>query len=174
MEALDALMTRCSIGGLIEPAPDEASLQRALEAALRAPDEILWGLGLGCGGKVTLLLELLPADGDAASPLAAFEQLEQERTPREVVTRFAGEVVLRERIHPAIRLVLAGAGRDAVPLARLAGELGWETIIFDTLRDAGRPRPPRRASPAWRASQPSRRASSRPKSPSIPGRPPSC
>ena len=38
MEALDALMTRCSIGGLIEPAPDEASLQRALEAALRAPD----------------------------------------------------------------------------------------------------------------------------------------
>jgi len=99
---------------------------------LRAPDEILWGLGLGCGGKVTLLLELLPADGDAASPLAAFEQLEQERTPREVVTRFAGEVVLRERIHPAIRLVLAGAGRDAVPLARLAGELGWETIVLDT------------------------------------------
>ena len=99
---------------------------------LRAPDEILWGLGLGCGGKVTLLLELLPADGDAASPLAAFEQLEQERMPREVVTRFAGEVVLRERIHPAIRLVLAGAGRDAVPLARLAGELGWETIVLDT------------------------------------------
>ncbi len=41
MEALDALMTRCSIGGLIEPAPDEASLQRALEAALRAPDHRL-------------------------------------------------------------------------------------------------------------------------------------
>ncbi len=26
---------------------------------LRAPDEILWGLGLGCGGKITLLLQPL-------------------------------------------------------------------------------------------------------------------
>lgn len=98
---------------------------------LRAPDEYLWGLGLGCGGQVTLLLEPLSTDGSGASPLAPFEQVERERTPREVVTRFAGEVVLRERITPPVRLLLAGAGRDAVPLARLAGELGWETLVLD-------------------------------------------
>lgn len=98
---------------------------------LRAPDEVLWGLGLGCGGKVTLLLEALSADAGTHSPLVPFEQVERERTPREVVTRFEDAVVLRERIVPAIRLVLAGAGRDAVPLARLAGELGWETIVLD-------------------------------------------
>ena len=98
---------------------------------LRAPDEVLWGLGLGCGGKVTLLLEPLPGAAADASPLDPFEQVERERTPLEVVTRFAGEVVLRERLAPPIRLLLAGAGRDAVPLARLAAELGWETIVLD-------------------------------------------
>jgi xanthine/CO dehydrogenase XdhC/CoxF family maturation factor len=99
---------------------------------LRAPDEVLWGLGLGCGGRLTLLLEPLSADDHgAASPLAPFEQVERERIPLDVATRFAGEVVLRERITPPVRLVLAGAGRDAVPLARLAGELGWETVVLD-------------------------------------------
>lgn len=99
---------------------------------LRAPDEVLWGLGLGCGGKVTLLLEPLAPDAEATSPLAPFEQVERERRPRDLVTRLAGEIVLQERLVPSRRLLLAGAGRDAVPLARLAGELGWEVTVLDT------------------------------------------
>ena len=135
----DGGLTGVLSGGCLERdlAARAAEVQASGEAALatydlRAPDEVLWGLGLGCGVKITLLLEPLPCDTDAASPLAPFEQVEQERTPREVVTRFADEVVLRERILPATRLVLAGGGRDAVPLARLAGELGWETIVLDS------------------------------------------
>ena len=134
----DGSLTGVLSGGCLESdlATRAAEVQASGEAALatydlRAPDEYLWGLGLGCGGKVTLLLEPLPGDTRAVSPLAPFERVEQERTPRDVVTRFAGEVVLRERITPTARLVLAGAGRDAVPLARLAGELGWETIVLD-------------------------------------------
>ena len=134
----DGHLTGVLSGGCLESdlAHRAAQVQASGEAALatydlRAPDEYLWGLGLGCGGKVTLLLEALPANADDASPLTPFEQVERERTPREVVTRFAGEVVLRERIVAAARLVLAGAGRDAVPLARLAGELGWETTVLD-------------------------------------------
>lgn len=38
MDALDALLTRSSIGGLTDPAPDEATLTDAFRAALRAPD----------------------------------------------------------------------------------------------------------------------------------------
>ncbi len=41
------------------------------------------------------------------------------------------ELLLREPVVPPTRLVLAGAGRDAVPLARFADELGWETIVLD-------------------------------------------
>ncbi|MEO7795909.1 MAG: XdhC family protein [Thermoanaerobaculia bacterium] len=98
---------------------------------LRAPDEILWGLGLGCGGKITVLLEKLPGDPEAPSPLDPFEQLFRDRTPATVETRLGTEVLLRERIVPPLRLVLAGAGRDALPLARLADELGWETVVLD-------------------------------------------
>lgn len=134
----DGGLTGVLSGGCLESdlATRAAEVQASGEAALatydlRAPDEYLWGLGLGCGGKVTLLLEPLPGDTRAVSPLAPFAQVEEQRTPRDVVTRFAGEVVLRERITPATRLVLAGAGRDALPLARLAGELGWETIVLD-------------------------------------------
>ncbi|HEX5278341.1 MAG TPA: nitroreductase [Fluviicoccus sp.] len=38
MEALTALLTRSSIGGLSEPAPDADALDAAFRAALRAPD----------------------------------------------------------------------------------------------------------------------------------------
>ena len=98
---------------------------------LRSPDEVLWGLGLGCGGKLTLLLQLLPATSDAPSPLAPFDRIARDRIPAEVVTRFGEEVLLREEIVPPTRLVVAGAGRDVVPLARLADELGWETTVLD-------------------------------------------
>ncbi len=99
---------------------------------LRSPDEALWGLGLGCGGKITLLLEPLPSTIDAPSPLDPFAHVARDRTPALVVTRFGERVLLREEVLPPIRLVLAGAGRDAVPLARLGAELGWETIVLDS------------------------------------------
>lgn len=99
---------------------------------LRSPDEVLWGLGLGCGGKITLLLEPLPSRIDLPSALDPFERAARDRTTSEVVTMFGREVLLREAVVPPIRLVLAGAGRDAVPLARLGAELGWETIVLDS------------------------------------------
>jgi xanthine dehydrogenase accessory factor len=98
---------------------------------LRAPDEILWGLGLGCGGKITLLLQPLSGATEAPSPLEPFERVARERRPDEIETRMGSELLLREAIVPPTRLVLAGAGRDAVPLARFADELGWETIVLD-------------------------------------------
>lgn len=41
MQTLDALMTRTSVGGLVEPAPDAVTLDKAFAAALRAPDHRL-------------------------------------------------------------------------------------------------------------------------------------
>ena len=36
-----------------------------------------------------------------------------------------------ERLHPAQRLVIFGAGEDAKPLARLGAEMGWTVVIAD-------------------------------------------
>lgn len=98
---------------------------------LRSPDEALWGLGLGCGGKLTLLLEPLPGRPDGPSPLDPLEAVVRDRTPGEMLTQLGAEVLLCQTIAPPIRLLLAGAGRDGVPLARFAAELGWETIVLD-------------------------------------------
>ncbi|MEO8196365.1 MAG: XdhC family protein [Thermoanaerobaculia bacterium] len=98
---------------------------------LRAPDEYLWGLGLGCGGRITLLLEPLPAPEGTPSPLDPFERIARDRAPAEIETRLGDELLLRETIVPPLQLLLAGAGRDAVPLATFADELGWETVVLD-------------------------------------------
>ena len=39
--------------------------------------------------------------------------------------------ILLERITPIIRLVVFGAGADAVPVVRIAAELGWEIAVVD-------------------------------------------
>lgn len=98
---------------------------------LRSPDEALWGLGLGCGGRITVLLEPLPDRPEGPSPLDPLEAIARDRAPGEIVTMLGEEVLLRETVVPPIRLLVAGAGRDGVPLARFADELGWETTVLD-------------------------------------------
>jgi xanthine/CO dehydrogenase XdhC/CoxF family maturation factor len=49
-----------------------------------------------------------------------------------VVTRFdSGEEVFFEMLTPPVRLLIFGAGDDAVPLAELARSLGWQVAVFD-------------------------------------------
>lgn len=49
--------------------------------------------------------------------------------------------VFLEAILPPVPLIVFGAGHDAVPLARLAKEVGWNVTVVDTR--AARPRPER-------------------------------
>ena len=42
----------------------------------------------------------------------------------------AGDVAI-ERFEPPLRIALFGAGPDAVPVARLAAELGWDVVVLD-------------------------------------------
>ncbi|MCP3981672.1 MAG: XdhC family protein [bacterium] len=151
---------------------------------MRSPDDIVWGLGLGCNGEVRVLLERLGpgalpdylerilagrrrreslalatvfgtegaglsvgdrevlADcGEAPSgPAAALDGLRGDleralRDGRSAVKRYesAGtwSDVLIEHLPPPMRLAVFGAGSDAQPLVRIAGELGWEVTVFD-------------------------------------------
>lgn len=75
-----------------------------VEYDLSGPDDIVFGSGLGCGGRIGVLLTEL----DAAE-LAGLERA-AERTP------------------PAV-LLLAGTGADLLPLARLAKIIGWRVEV---------------------------------------------
>jgi xanthine dehydrogenase accessory factor len=127
---------------------------RTVEFDMTADDDAVWGYGLGCNGAIELFVEptggalesvaalrsgqgsclvipltgpdaglhLLEADGATAAALGA-------GTPR--VEEVAGERIYYEPLLPPLRLLVCGAGHDAIPLVRQASELGWRVVVVD-------------------------------------------
>ncbi len=82
---------------------------------------VVWGLGLGCNGKLDLWLQ--PAPMDRADDI--LRQLDG----KEPFELRAGDFV--ETLVPPPDLVICGAGDDAVPLVRLASETGFRVTVID-------------------------------------------
>jgi xanthine dehydrogenase accessory factor len=127
---------------------------RTVEFDMTADDDAVWGYGLGCNGAIELFVEptggalesvaalrsgqgsclvipltgpdaglhLLEADGAAAAAL---------REGRARVEEVDGQRVFYEPLLPPLRLLICGAGHDAIPLARQAAELGWQVVVVD-------------------------------------------
>jgi xanthine/CO dehydrogenase XdhC/CoxF family maturation factor len=115
------------------------------------PDgEIAADYGLGCNGIIHVLLERL--EPGRASILDSIRQVRETRTaaviehviaPANLVghrtiptateprTSADGVEIFTETLTPALRLLIFGAGDDAVPLVTLAKFLGWEVFVFD-------------------------------------------
>lgn len=70
---------------------------------LAAGDDDVWGLGIGCDGSMTIGLQKISAKDDYA-PLD---------------------------LPPPTRLLVLGAGLDAIPLTRLGDEMGWQCTVVD-------------------------------------------
>jgi xanthine/CO dehydrogenase XdhC/CoxF family maturation factor len=109
------------------------------------------GARLGCGGEVDVLLEPL-RDTTFLDELA--QVVDARRTLR-VVTALSGAVGEREvwldgvvvrstwtrpregvrcfdeTVGPSPKLLVVGAGHDALPVARVADELGWSVDVYD-------------------------------------------
>jgi xanthine dehydrogenase accessory factor len=81
-----------------------------------APEDLVWGLGLGCNGVVEVRLERI------ALGSAAYVALHDEA-----------------RRNPVPRLAVFGAGPDAVPLVRIAAVLGWRVTVVDARPAFARP-----------------------------------
>jgi xanthine dehydrogenase accessory factor len=69
------------------------------------------------------------ADVDAEAILAAREQLAAERS--EVRTLVHGVRAFVEVLEPPLRLLVCGAGHDAIPLVRAAAGIGWAPVVVD-------------------------------------------
>ena len=58
--------------------------------------------------------------------------LETPQAGNRTVTLRNGEVeVLLEKFYPALRLLICGAGQDAIPLAQCAAQMQWEVYVTD-------------------------------------------
>ncbi len=66
---------------------------------------------------------------DADAEAAARDLLEAERS--EVRTFVGGVRAFVEVLEPPVRLVICGAGHDAIPLVRAASVLGWRVVVVD-------------------------------------------
>ena len=132
-------------GGCIESDLVQTAFDRSENGAVcvtydaSAPDDILLGFGLGCNGAVDVLMQRLPATG---GPLALIERVIENRQSGWLQTFADGswawhdeipadEALLTERVTPPPALIIFGAGHDAVPLVRIAKEVGWHVTVSD-------------------------------------------
>ena len=121
---------------------------RLVSFDLTADDDAVWGYGLGCNGSFEIFVEPTPGAVETAAALrrergclvtvltganAGSHRFETDadhgRTAR--ILEEDGERVLHEPILPPMRLIVCGAGHDAIPLVRQAAELGWRVTVAD-------------------------------------------
>jgi xanthine/CO dehydrogenase XdhC/CoxF family maturation factor len=93
------------------------------------PDDIVFGLGLGCRGTMQLLIEPF----DAARPPRIVNEFQWNgRQPVTWLTILDGRVLLTETILPEPSLVIFGGGPDVAPVARIAEAVGWRVAVIRT------------------------------------------
>ena len=127
---------------------------RTIEFDMTADDDAVWGYGLGCNGAIELWVEptagalesvgalrtgqgaclVIPLDG----PDAGLHRLATDDAAAAVlhagsprVEEVDGERIYYEPLLPPLRLLVCGAGHDAVPLVRQATQLGWRVVVVD-------------------------------------------
>ncbi|HLE59449.1 MAG TPA: XdhC family protein [Candidatus Limnocylindria bacterium] len=127
---------------------------RSVTFDLSADDDAVWGYGLGCNGAIELFVE--PAAGALQTAAALRAAIDEDRATclvtvldgpragtrwltdpdadRPRVEEVDGERRFVEPILPPLRLVVCGAGHDAIPLVQQAAELGWRVVVADVRR----------------------------------------
>lgn len=121
-----------------------------------AGDDELWGLGVGCEGRIDVILLPLSANNDYEpfrTMLDVYEGSEAARLDVAVSGSARGAVTIRSEsgiellaagpvpggsddvltlnLTPLPRILILGAGPDVVPVLRFIVELGWHVVIAD-------------------------------------------
>ena len=87
-------------------------------------EDIVFGLGLGCRGKIDMLVQPFDAEHPPRlPPVPGHEAVSW-------TTTFEGRVVLEERVEPQRSLAIFGRGPDTEPVAAVANAIGWEAEII--------------------------------------------
>lgn len=129
--------------------------QRRLVYDMQDEDDIAWKLGIGCGGRVEILLQPVNCGNQYLQLPALLARLRQGETVYYSQSVDSTEAVNQVNAHmpqdftsnqiynesgscrfiarhvPRIQLAIFGAGVDARPVAALADTLGWQVSLFD-------------------------------------------
>ena len=87
------------------------------------------GYGLGCNGVIYVWLERVTPDTPSVLPV--LKTVAQTRRPATIAHNLGNSEVFIEKLTPPIRLLIFGAGDDAVPLAEVGNYVGWQVAVLD-------------------------------------------
>nr|WP_277816373.1 XdhC family protein [Neptunicella marina] len=111
--------------------------------------DFAWQLGLGCGGKVTILLQPITAENHHLELITLHENMLSHNAVNYQIERHSHgyvnkvlerpdtsaktvPVILSHRIQPPVHLAIFGGGLDALPLVNMATEFGWQITLCDS------------------------------------------
>lgn len=127
---------------------------RLLEYDTATEEDLIWGTGSGCGGRVQVLVAPVPdsllaqvverlragqpavvATVIAPGPDLGQRRLGVAKAPgAEPFWYSAAGAVFHQVVQPPVPFILCGAGDDAQPVARLAAAAGFRVIVVDHRR----------------------------------------
>lgn len=142
----------------------ENGLTQVLHYDLSSDADLLWGLGLGCEGKIDILLmPLTPKNNhlgfaDMLSQVLSgqsgyfFQKIAKNSSPqtwfcedqylakneKSITEQFSSNEVelIKIPVKPPLSLLICGAGPDAAPVVKFAHELGWQVSLWDHRRQS--------------------------------------
>lgn len=135
----------------------ENGQQRIIEYDMREEEDIAWQMGIGCGGRVRILLQPVSQANDflyldelnrniQSNTLCWYKQNVSVDVPNNDITpanpvdtlfdfgttqfHYTGDV-FQQLIIPSPHFAILGGGVDALPLASIAHTLGWRVSVVD-------------------------------------------
>jgi xanthine dehydrogenase accessory factor len=129
-----------AIGVFVEPADNSYAVAEALKTAVDREQPVVLATvletemeGVGPGARLLVVEDRVEGslglqEADAVVTDAAREALAAGESQ---TTRVEGLRVFFEVIEPPLRLLVCGAGHDAIPLVRTAAALGWRVVVVD-------------------------------------------
>jgi xanthine dehydrogenase accessory factor len=129
----------------VEPADRPAALARQLRRALEGDGPLVAALVVesSLSRPVPGDRAIVDVDGEVEGSLGhraveeavrerAAHVLREGRTATDTLPLMSGSIrALFEVLEPPVRLLVCGAGHDAIPLVRYAADLGWKSLVVD-------------------------------------------
>jgi len=118
---------------------------------MRDEIDMLWGMGLGCDGEISILLKYLPTEEKHHHFFSALNQLNNGISQRLLINKSADYSLkfesstnhLDEKNKNTIlidmqaphHLLICGGAPDVVPVTAIANQIGWKSTVIDHRED---------------------------------------
>lgn len=127
----------------------ESGRNRIVEYDMREEEDLAWKLGIGCGGMVRILLQVVAKEYQYLqldtlyallenNQAGEYCQLIDEHSPQNSVKVVGAEHqvihelgMFKQVLKPAPHLAVFGGGVDARPVVAIALQLGWQITVID-------------------------------------------